>query len=157
MGVRRDEGHERSRANLLVGNQAPIETIVTKQQGSGDPFVPEIWPVPVAPPTPRASAPAARGRPIKGLERAAGQAVAVVPRNDDPELEKEMLNQLHDEARRLLATTGPLHLAAIAAGLRLWTREGRVALARALRNTDGTIIGVPGEGEGGRLLYDVAP
>ena len=142
--VRRDEGHERSRANLMVGSQAPIETIVTKPQGSGAPFVPEIWQVPIAPHAPRPSAPLRETRPQ------ADRTVAVVTRNDDPELEKEMLL---DDARRLLTTNGPLDLAAITAGLRL-SRGDRVALARALR-ADGAIIGVPTEG--GRLLYHVAP
>jgi hypothetical protein len=149
--VMSDEGCARSRANLMVGGQV-LETTVTKQQGS---FVPEVWRVPVAPRAPRAYAPVARGRRVPSAGRPADPAAAVAPRNDDPELEKEMRKQLHEDARRLLATTGPLDLAAIAAGLRLLTREGRVALARALRNTDGTIIGVPGEGEGGRLLYQV--
>jgi hypothetical protein len=131
-----------------VNSQTLVETCVgTEQQGSGAPFVPKIWPVPIAPPHPRPSAPLREARPQ--TERA-----LPVARNDR-DLDDALQSQLADDARRLLTTTGPLNLAAIAAGLRLSTREGRVALARALRNTDGTIIGVPREGEGAPLLYDV--
>jgi len=56
VGVQRDEDRRRSLANLMVGSQAPIETIVTEQR-SGAAFVPEVWPVPVAPPVLRTDAP----------------------------------------------------------------------------------------------------
>jgi hypothetical protein len=100
VGVQHDEDHERSLANLMVGNHAHIETTVTKPQGSwGAPFEPEIWVVPVAPPAPRPSAPLREARPDPSrLERQADRAVA----RNDRELYSDLESHLRGEVLRIL-------------------------------------------------------
>lgn len=162
VGVRHDEAHDRSLANLMVGDQAPIETIVTKPQGSGAPFVPEIWPVPVARRAPRPSAPlleACRRPDPSRLERQADRAVAVA--RNDRELDSALLEELRGDVLRLLTTTalllGP---SAIAAELRLQpSRENRHALARVLNVlwTEDAVIREPAEAGADRFVYGIAP
>lgn len=154
LGVQRDEDHEHSLANLLVGSQAPIETIVTKQQGSGAAFVAEIWRVPVAEPAPRPPAPlreARRHPSLSRLERQADRAVAVV--RNDRELYSDLESHLRGEVLRILtAAEAPIGRDDIAAELQL--EEDPLARVLHLLKTEGSIIGELGERG---ILYHVAP
>jgi hypothetical protein len=143
VGVQSDEGHERSRANLLVGRQV-LETIVT-QQGSGAPFVPEVWRVPVAPPPLRTGGPLPEARQRSSLERPRRQAdhPVAVARNDR-ELYYDIESHLRGEVLRILtAAEAAIGRDDIAAKLQPQPsgEEGR-ALATALHRLmdEGVII-----------------
>jgi hypothetical protein len=135
LGVQHDEDRDRSRANLMVGGKV-LETIVAPQQGSGAPFVPEIWRVPVAPQGLRTDAPLLpEARPRSSLERPGRQddRVAAVVR-DDRELDSALLDLLYSEALRLItATDATLPRGDLAAELGLeHSKEDRLALAKVL-------------------------
>ena len=110
VGVQRDEGLARRQANLMIGDQAPLETIVTKPQESKAPFVPKIWRVPRAPP-----------------------ATPAVPWNDR-ELDSALAESLYSDALRLLnATDAPPRRGDLAAELGLGhLKEDRLVLAKVL-------------------------
>jgi hypothetical protein len=158
LGVQAEEALARSRANLKVGSQAPIETIVTKPQGSGTPFVPEVWPVPVAPPTLRTDAPlpeARRGTGPSRLERQADHAVAR-PNGRELYSDLDLESHLRDEVLRILkAVEAPIGRDEIAARIQL--EKDSLARALYLLKAEGTIIGETEGGEGTRFLYHVAP
>lgn len=152
LGVQREEDRARSLANLMVGNQAPTETFLTKQQGSGAPLVPEVWRVPVAPPAPIPSAPLRETRPGPSrLERQADRAGAVV--RSDREIYSDLESHLRGEVLRIVTTAeAPIGRDDIAAALQL--EEDHLARVLYLLKTEGNIIGEPG---GRGILYHLAP